>query len=50
MGLRAYYVGGREARVEWPSVAVDVPYVWGSVAPTAIGHRPKNKQKQRHTL
>ena len=25
MGLRAYYVVGREARVEWPSVAVDVP-------------------------
>ena len=29
MGLRAYYVAGLEARVEWPSVAVDVPQVWG---------------------
>ena len=48
MGLRADHVDGREARVERASIAVDLQYMWGSLAPTAIGHRQKQKGIQKN--
>ena len=43
-GIASDHVDGREARVERASIAVDLQYMWGSLAPTAIGHRPKQNK------